>query len=60
MMGLFRRKSAVEKLQKKYEQLLKEAHQLSTSNRMMSDQKIAEAQLLLEEMEKLEAIKKSQ
>ncbi len=59
-MGLFRRKSAVEKLQKKYEQLLKEAHQLSTSNRMMSDQKIAEAQLLLEEMEKLEAIKKSQ
>ena len=59
-MGLFRRKSAVEKLQKKYEQLLKEAHQLSTSNRMMSDQKIAEAQLLLEEMEKLEAIKQSQ
>jgi hypothetical protein len=52
-MGLFKKKSKVDILQKKYEKLLKEAHSLSTVNRTASDQKAAEADLILQEIEAL-------
>ncbi len=42
--------SAKRKLEKKYENLLKEAHRLSTINRTLSDQKVVEAQHLLDKM----------
>ncbi|MFT5102607.1 MAG: hypothetical protein ACI86C_000249 [Candidatus Latescibacterota bacterium] len=53
MLGLFKKKSAKEKLQGQYENLLKEAHILSTTNRKMSDQKVYEAEDLMKQLEKL-------
>ncbi len=52
-MGLFKRKSEKEKLQDKYAKLMAEAHKLSTSNRKLSDEKVAEAE---EVMKKLDAL----
>lgn len=55
MFGLFKKKTEVEKLQSKYEALMKEWHTLSTINRSESDKKYAEA----EEIAKLiDALKK--
>lgn len=54
MFGLFKKKSKVEVLQKKYERLMKEWHELSTVNRSESDKKYAEAELILQEMEALQ------
>lgn len=54
MFGLFKTKSEKEKLQIKYEKLLKEAHRLSTSNRKLSDKKVYEAEEVLKQMEKLD------
>ena len=51
-MVLFKRKSEKEKLQDKYAKLMAEAHKLSTSNRKLSDEKVAEAE---EVMKKLDA-----
>jgi hypothetical protein len=53
MFGLFKKKSEKEKLQEKYEALLKEAHTLSTTNRKMSDQKAFEANEVMKQLEKL-------
>lgn len=53
-MGLFKRKSPIDKLYDKREKLLQEAHALSTSNRSASDAKVAEAENVLREIEKLE------
>jgi hypothetical protein len=53
MFGLFKKKSEKEKLQNQYEKLMKEAHQLSTSNRKLSDQKIFEAEEVMNQLEKL-------
>ncbi|GAA4826510.1 Lacal_2735 family protein [Algivirga pacifica] len=53
MFGLFKKKDPKEQLQKKYEKLLKESHTLSTSNRIESDKKYAEAMEVLKEIEKL-------
>ncbi len=53
MFGLFKKKSKLETLQKKYEKLQKEAFELSKSNRRLSDEKMAEAQKVLEEIEAL-------
>ncbi len=44
MFGLFKKKSEKEKLQGKYAKLMAEAHQFSTSNRKLSDEKVAEAE----------------
>ncbi|TBV24721.1 hypothetical protein DMZ43_14765 [Meridianimaribacter sp. CL38] len=44
MFNLFKKASPIEKLQKKYEKLMKDWHALSTSNRAESDKKYAEAQ----------------
>gem|GEM_PF-111611 len=43
MFGLFKKKSELEKLQEKYQKLMKEAFDLSKTNRKASDDKYAEA-----------------
>lgn len=53
MFGLFKKKTEKDKLYEKYQKLLKEAHQLSTTNRKLSDQKIAEAETLMNKIENL-------
>jgi len=53
MFGLFKKKSEKEKLQARYEGLLKEAHSLSSTNRKMSDQKAYEAEEVMQKLEKL-------
>jgi hypothetical protein len=54
MFGLFKKKSEVEKLEEKYEKLLKEAHTLSTINRKESDLKQAEAAEVLKKIEEIQ------
>jgi len=54
MFGFFRKKTEKEKLQAKYEKLMKEAHELSTTNRKLSDQKAAEAEEVMKQLEKLD------
>lgn len=56
MFGLFKKKSEVEVLQKKYEKLMGQWHKLSTINRAASDKKYAEAEEILK---KIEAIKEN-
>jgi hypothetical protein len=53
MFGLFKKKSEKEKLQEQYDKLLKEAYELSSTNRKMSDQKTFQANEILEQLEKL-------
>ena len=53
MFGIFKKKSKIEILQKRYEKLLKEYHQLSTTSRLESDRKYVEAQEVLKEMDSL-------
>jgi len=53
MFGIFKKKSEIEKLEDKYQKLLKEAYTLSTSNRKLSDSKTAEANDILNQMELL-------
>ncbi|RYM35171.1 Lacal_2735 family protein [Brumimicrobium glaciale] len=53
MFGLFKKKTEREKLEEKYDKLLKEAYTLSTTNRKMSDQKTYEASEVLKEIDKL-------
>lgn len=57
MFGLFKKKSEVEKLEAKYKKLLEEAHQLSTTNRSKSDEKMYEANEVLKQIDQ---IKKSE
>ena len=51
MFGLFKKKTEVEKLQSKYEALLKEAFELSKINRSKSDQKTFEADEIHKQIE---------
>lgn len=53
MFGLFKRKSEKEKLQERYHKLLEEAYKLSKVDRMRSDEKAAEADRVLRQLEKL-------
>lgn len=53
MFGLFKKKTELEKLQEKYQKLMKEAFDLSKTNRSASDTKYAEAD---EVQKKIEAI----
>lgn len=53
--NLFRKKSPLEVLENRYNQLLKEAHALSRTNRMESDQKMSEAEEVLRQIRELEA-----
>jgi len=54
MFGLFKKTTEVEKLQKRYEKLMKEWHALSTTNRGESDKKYAEAQKIQNQIEQLQ------
>ena len=58
MFGLFKKKSKVEKLELKYKKLLEEAHQLSTTNRSKSDDKMFEANQVLKEIEEIKESEK--
>jgi hypothetical protein len=55
MFKLFKRKSKAEVLDKQYQKLLKEAYSLSKINRRASDEKMAEANRVLKEIEVLES-----
>jgi len=57
MFGLFKKKTAVEKLNEKYDKLMKESFDLSKINRKASDEKYAEADQIMKEIEKLSASK---
>lgn len=56
MFGLFKKKSEEEKLQDKYKKLMAEAHSLSQRDRRAGDQKMADAE---EVMKQLEALRKA-
>lgn len=58
MFGLFKKKTQIEKLQKTYESLMKDAYNLSRINRKESDQKYSEANTILKTIESLEKNKK--
>ena len=51
MFGIFKKKTEVEKLEIKYKALLKEAYDLSKTNRSKSDQKIFEAEEVSKQIE---------
>ncbi|GMN08679.1 hypothetical protein MTsPCn9_08650 [Croceitalea sp. MTPC9] len=53
MFGLFKKKTEVEKLQEKYQKLMKEAFDLSKINRSESDAKYAEADKIQKQIEEL-------
>ncbi len=53
MFSFFKGKSELEKLDQQYKKLLQEAHKLSTSNRSLSDQKVAQANEVLAKMQQL-------
>ena len=57
MFQLFKKKSAIDKLQEEYKKCLKEAFILSKTNRKESDLKTHEANILLNKIEKLRVIK---
>ena len=50
-MGWFSKKSEKEKLQERYQKLIKEAYKLSHTDRKASDLKTAEADALLKQIE---------
>jgi hypothetical protein len=50
-------KNPEKKLVKKYDRLMTEGYKLSTSNRKLSDEKYAEANRVMKEIEKLRAEK---
>lgn len=55
MFKLFKKKSDFEKLQEKYERLMKKWYQMSTINRSESDAIYAEAQEVLNKMDALQS-----
>lgn len=55
MFGFFKKKSEADKLRDKYKAMIKEAYELSHTNRKASDLKNKEAEDLWKEIEKLEA-----
>jgi hypothetical protein len=53
MFGIFKKKTAVEKLQEKYKKVMEEGFKLQSINRSDSDQKYLEADNILKEIENL-------
>lgn len=53
MFGFFKKKSKIEVLEERYKKLMKEGYELSTSNRIDSFKKYAEAEELQKEIEAL-------
>ena len=56
MYGIFKKKSKIEMLEKKYQTLLKESYRLSKLNRKASDAKSVEADQVLKEIENLKIV----
>ena len=54
MLGIFRKKSKLDILQKEYEKLMSEWHKLSSIDCSISDDKFTEAQKILMEIEVLQ------
>lgn len=54
MFGLFKKKTEKEKLQAKYKKLMSEAHKLSHTDRKAGDAKMAEADAVAKQIDKLE------
>lgn len=50
---MFKKKTKVERLNIKYKKLLEESYKLSTTNRKLSDSKIAEANEVLNQIDAL-------
>jgi hypothetical protein len=59
MFGLFKRKTTSEKLHAKYKSLIKQAYNLSKTNRAQSDQKYYEAEQILKEIDKNKLLSKT-
>ncbi|MBT4780538.1 MAG: Lacal_2735 family protein [Polaribacter sp.] len=55
MFGIFKKKTAVEKLEEKYKKVMEEGFKLQSINRSDSDEKYLEADNILKEIEKLKA-----
>jgi hypothetical protein len=53
MFGLFKKSSPKEQLEKKYKDLMQQAHKYSTTNRKLSDQRVQEAEEVMQELERL-------
>lgn len=53
MLNIFKKKSKVEKLNDQYKKLLEESYKLSTNNRRLSDNKVAEANEILKQIDLL-------
>ena len=53
MFGLFKKKSEKEKLEDRYDALIKKSYELSHTNRAASDKVAAEAAALLKKIEEL-------
>ena len=56
MFKLFKKKSELEVLNSRYRKLLEESHKFSNINRRLSDEKIAEASIVLEKIQHIEKI----
>jgi len=52
-MGIFRKRTKQQKLERKHSKLLEEAYKLSRTDRTAGDQKYAEAEAILKEIESL-------
>ncbi|MEN8912542.1 MAG: Lacal_2735 family protein [Polaribacter sp.] len=55
MFGIFKKKTAVEKLEEKYKKVMEEGFKLQSINRSDSDEKYLEADNILKEIEQLKA-----
>ena len=55
MFGLFKKKSKIEKLEKRFKKLMQEWHTLSSVNRSASDEKYAEAQIIAQQINMLKS-----
>ncbi len=55
MFKLFKKKTVLEKLQDRYKTLMSEWHDLSSTDRAASDNKYAQAQEVLNEIDKINA-----
>lgn len=53
MLNIFKKKTKAEKLDIHYKKLMEEAHKLSTTNRRLSDSKVAEANEILNQIDLL-------
>ena len=54
MFGIFKKKSELEKLQDLYKKLMEDAYKLQSINRSDSDQKYADADVILKKIEALQ------